>query len=320
MISAPRIETSHIVAARGPKNSVDPWQPYAFFVEPEHTAAGQIVDVATIFLTNQECPFHCLMCDLWRNTLDARVPLGAIPAQIDYALSRLPATTQIKLYNSANFFDPGAIPRADWPAISSLISHFETVIVENHPRLCTVDCRQFADLINGQLEVALGLETIHPEVLPRLNKQMTVADFQDAVMRLTEWKIHSRAFILLRPPYLTEAEGIDWACRSLQFAFDCGVQCASIIPVRGGNGVMERLQSEGHYAPPQLSALETVLEYGLSNSRGRVLVDLWDVERFAVCPHCGPARRARLGRMNLSQRSEAPVSCSVCITSPTRQT
>lgn len=311
MISAPRIETSQILAARGPKNAVDPWRPYAFFVEPEPTAAGQIENVATIFLTNQECPFRCLMCDLWQNTLDTRVPLGAIPAQIDYALERLPAARQIKLYNSANFFDPGSIPRDDWKPIADRLTPFQTVIVENHPKLCTRECRLFADLIDGQLEVALGLETIHPEVLPRLNKQMTVADFENAVARLTNWGIRSRAFILLRPPYLSEAEGIDWACRSTEFAFDCGVQCASIIPVRGGNGMLELLQSDGHYVPPRLSALEAVLEFGLSLSRGRVLVDLWDVERFAACAECGPARRSRLGRVNLSQRIEAPLRCTV---------
>ncbi|MDB5339835.1 MAG: radical protein [Planctomycetaceae bacterium] len=312
MISAPRIFDRDIIAARGGKNRVDPWQPYAFLVEPEHAAGGLIEDVATIFLTNRECPFHCLMCDLWKNTLDTRVPDGAIPAQIDFALERLPAAQHIKLYNSANFFDPQSIPRDDWPAIAEQVRSFKTVIVENHPRLCTDDCRIFRDLTGTQLEVALGLETIHPDVLPRLNKQMTVDDFESAVSRLRDWDILTRAFILLRPPYLTEEEGIEWACRSIEFAFDCGVNCASVIPVRGGNGIMEHLAAEGLYSPPSLRALEDVLDYGLQLHHGRVFVDLWDGERFATCPECGPPRRARLERMNLSQVSEARVKCQNC--------
>src|SRR5437016_13099926 len=71
---------------RGPKNRLDPWRPSAFMVEPERSEAGELVDVATLFLTNRECPYRCLMCDLWKNTLDERVPVGAIPAQIRYAL------------------------------------------------------------------------------------------------------------------------------------------------------------------------------------------------------------------------------------------
>lgn len=312
MISAPWIDDKEITRARTGKNPVDPWHPYAFLVEPEHSAAGLVEDVATIFLTNRECPFHCLMCDLWKNTLDTRVPDGAIPAQIDYALERLPAARHIKLYNSANFFDPQAIPRADWPAIAHRVKRFQTVIVENHPRLCTGDCAQFRDLTGTQLEVALGLETIHPEILPRLNKHMTTADFETAVTQLRSWDIPTRAFILLRPPYLTEAEGVDWACRSIRFAFDSGVRCCSVIPVRGGNGIMEQLQMEGWYSPPSLAALEEVLDFGLSLQRGRVFVDLWDVERFASCERCASLRRERLRRANLSQAIEQPIACAEC--------
>lgn len=312
MISAPWIDDKEIIAARPGKNLVDPWRPYAYLVEPEHSAAGIVEDVATVFLTNRECPFHCLMCDLWKNTLDTRVPDGAIPAQIDYALERLPAAQHIKLYNSANFFDPQAIPRADWPAIADRVRQFKTVIVENHPRLCSQDCRSFQDLIGTQLEVALGLESIHPDVLPRLNKHMTQADFETAVSHLRAWDIPTRAFILLRPPYLTEAEGVDWACRSMTFAFDSGVRCCSVIPVRGGNGIMEHLQTEGWYSPPSLAALEAVLDFGLSLQRGRVFVDLWDVERFAGCPACVSKRRERLQRMNLSQAVESSIECHTC--------
>lgn len=307
-----RVTDLDIVAARPGKNRVDPWRPYAFLVEPEHTAAGLLEDVATLFLTNRECPFRCLMCDLWKNTLDTRVPDGAIPAQIDFALERLPAAQHIKLYNSANFFDSQAIPRSDWPAIAQRVKQFKTVIVENHPRLCTDSCQIFRDQIETQLEVALGLETVHPEVLPRLNKQMTTQDFESAVLRLRGWGITTRAFVLLRPPYLTEQEGIEWACRSMDFAFNCGVNCVSVIPVRGGNGIMERLEGEGLYAPPRLSALEEVLEYGLRLNRGRVFMDLWDVERFGGCSACGPPRRARLLRMNLTQQSEPRLKCQTC--------
>src|SRR2546430_3452132 len=106
-----------IVAHRGAKNRLDPWRPHASLIEAERAETGEVVDVATLFLTNRECPYRCLMCDLWRNTLDERVPLGAIPAQIGYALDRLPPARQLKLYNSGNFFDPGAIPPTDYPEI-----------------------------------------------------------------------------------------------------------------------------------------------------------------------------------------------------------
>lgn len=307
------ITDSEILAARPGKNRVDPWQPYAFLTESERTAAGRVEDVATLFLTNRECPFRCLMCDLWKNTLDERVPLGAIPAQIDYALQRLPVAQHIKLYNSANFFDPQAIPREDWPAIGSRVRAFQTVIVENHPRLCGDDCLRFRDLIETRLEVALGLETIHPEILHSLNKRMTLRDFETAAEFLRNNDIDVRAFLLLRPPFQTDAEGIEWTCRGIEYAFDHGVGVVSIIPVRGGNGIMEHLSREGLYNPPSLTALETVLDFGIGLNRGRVVVDLWDLEKFDPCPSCGPPRRERLGRMNLSQAIEQPILCDCVV-------
>ncbi len=301
--------TAQIVSARPAKNAVDPRRPYAFFVEPEATASGSIEDVATIFLTNRECPFRCLMCDLWKNTTDDTVPPGAIAEQIDYALARLPAARHIKLYNSGNFFDAKAIPPGDYPAIADRVRAFNTVIVENHPNLCTEACVRFRDALGTSLEVALGLETVHPRVLPALNKQMTLEDFDRAVELLLRDSIAVRAFILLRPPTLDEEQGVEWALRSIEHCFEIGVGCCAVIPTRAGNGIMERLQREGLFTPPRLVSLERVLEAGLRFGRGRVLVDLWDVEKLASCPRCGPPRVERLRSMNLTQRVVPSLAC-----------
>jgi radical SAM enzyme (TIGR01210 family) len=307
-----RIDDAAIVAARPPKQPVDPWRPYAYLVEPEHTADGRVEDVATLFLTNRECPFRCLMCDLWRHTTDASVPVGAIPAQIDFALARLPAARHIKLYNSGNFFDRRAVPPDDHAAIARRVAPFATVIVENHPRLCGEACPRFRDRIDGRLEVAMGLETVHPTVLERLNKRMTLELFEDAVAFLRRHEIDVRAFILLRPPFMDEAEGIEWAVRSIEWAFDAGVGCCSVVPTRPGNGMLDRLARDGQFTPPALASMEAVLEAGLRMRRGRVFMDLWDAERFADCPHCSGECRDRLRRMNLSQSVLSPVHCDHC--------
>ena len=303
------LTTEAIMAARGDRHPVPVDRPYAFFVEPERAAHGGVVEVATLFLSNSECPFRCLMCDLWRHTLDGPTPPGVIPQQMRFALTRLKPATHLKLYNSGNFFDRRAIPEEDWPEIAQLARPFAHVTVENHPRLCDDRCLRFKSMLAGRFEIALGLETIHPTVLPRLNKEMTVDDFDRAVERLLAGDIAVRAFILLRPPFLSEVEGVEWALKSIDHAFSRGVTCCAVIPTRAGNGIMEQLQAQGHFSSPRLSSLETVLTRGLAMKRGRVFVDLWDARRFAECPHCAEARIQRLNRMNLSQAWEAPVRC-----------
>ena len=108
--------------------------------------------------------------------------------------------------------------------------------------------------------------------------------------------------MLLRPPTLTEEEGVEWALRSTEFAFDCGVSTVAVIPTRSGNGMMEQMQADGLFAPPVLASLEAVLETGLTLGRGRVFVDLWDTERFASGVAGSIDRIERLRKMNLTQR------------------
>ncbi|NOT01063.1 MAG: radical SAM protein [Phycisphaerales bacterium] len=297
---------------RPPKNPVDPFRPYAFIIEKEHIAPGRIDDVATVFITNRECPFRCLMCDLWKNTTDHPVPAGAVPTQIRWALDRLPPARHIKLYNSGNFFDPHAIPPDDYPAIADLVAGFETVVVESHPRMIGRRCWDFSDLLNGRLQVAIGLETAQPDVLARLNKRMSLVDFESAVASLNRRGINVRAFILVRPPFMTDDEGLEWAVRSMQFAFDAGVECCVLIPTRGGNGAMESLAATGQFAPPSLNTLESALDRGLQLHRGRVFADLWDIEKLTACHRCAPARIDRLRRTNLLQRPQPAIPCPTC--------
>jgi archaeosine synthase beta-subunit len=295
-----------IIGRRPAREIRDPYLPYQYFVEQECTVGGAVEPVATIFLTNRECPFHCLMCDLWRNTLTERVPLGAIPAQIDHALLKLPPARQLKLYNSGSFFDPQAIPPADYAAVAQRANGFERVIVENHPAFTGDACLRFRDLLSGKLEIAIGLETAHPEVLAGLNKRMTLDQFSTAANFLRRNGIDLRVFILVQPPLMPAAEALAWAERSLEFAMEAGATAATLIPTRGGNGAMETLM----FAPPPLETLESAMEYGLGLRRARVFADLWELR--PACAHCYAQRAARLRQMNLQQVVLDRIPCFHC--------
>jgi radical SAM enzyme (TIGR01210 family) len=301
-----------ILQKRQPRSVLNPALPYAFSMDEECAANGEVVSVATVFLTNKECPWRCLMCDLWQNTLKEKVPVGAIPAQIDYALSRLRAARQIKLYNSGSFFDLQAIPLEDYPAIAARCNAFERVIVESHPTLVGSRCLQFRNHLTGKLEVAMGLETVHPEILPKLNKRMTLDQFSRAADWLRENKIDLRVFILVKPPFMQEEEAGYWAEQSIDFAFDCGASVAVLIPTRAGNGAMDELAANGEFSPPKMGTLEAAVRYGLSNKRGRVFADLWDLEKISRCTLCYSARFQRLNAMNLLQTASPEIHCTVC--------
>lgn len=310
MLPERNISSREIVALRGIRNKVDPTKPYGWLTETERTHKGKTELTGVVFLTNKECRFRCLMCDLWKNTTEKSVPPGAIPEQIRYALNRMPEIKHIKLYNSGSFFDPEEIPCEDYPEIAALLEEFETVIVESHPKLVGDKCIYFRNLLKPELEVALGLETVNQEVLGLLNKKMTVDDFCIAAGFLSANGIRSRAFILLRPPFMNEEEGVFWARESVKFAFGSGVECCTVIPVRGGNGIMDVLAEKGVFHPPSVKSLEKVLEYGINLRSGRVFADTWDLHLFSTCPNCLDERRKRIHEMNIRQVLLPPVKCS----------
>jgi len=311
-----------ILAHRGPRPAHDPARPQAWFLEEERAASGEMVRVATLLLTNRECPWRCLMCDLWKGTLPRKVPPGAIPQQIRHALDRLGPARQLKLYNSGSFFDAGAVPREDHAAIARLARGFERVIVESHPALIGGACLRFRDLLvqSGaavackapRLEVAIGLETAHPQVLERLNKRMTPDQFAAAAAFLRDHDIALRVFILVQPPFLAEAEALEWAVRSVHLAFDCGASAVSLIPTRPGNGALDALARRGEFSPPRLATLEAATAAAVRLGRGRVFADLWDLGPFSQCAACFPARMVRLREMNRSQQVPPPVACAGC--------
>jgi radical SAM enzyme (TIGR01210 family) len=308
-----------ILARRGARNPLDPRKPYAFFIEQERADSGEVVPVAALFLTNRECPWHCLMCDLWKNTLTETVPVGAIPEQIDFALAQLGPAHTAKLYNSGSFFDRRAIPVEDHQPIADRLAGFERVVVECHPALIGKRVFTFRDLLKGQLEVAMGLETAHPEMLARLNKRMTVEQFISAAEALRRNEVALRVFVLVKPPFQVRNEdALEWCRRSIDLAFDCGASVVSLIPTRPGNGALESLALQGQFSPPSLDLLETALDYGVGLGRGRVFADVWDLEKFSRCPNCLPKRTERLRRINFSQCLEPRVNCESCSDSDNR--
>lgn len=302
-------------ALRPPKTPVEPVRPIGHLWEDERVAGTGRLSVLTVFLAGAECPFTCVFCDLWRRTLDGPTPIGAVPGQLREALRAsgpLPGRAAVKLYNSSSFFDPRAVPPDDDPAIAQAVAPFQRVTVECHPRFVGPRCLEFARLLEGRLEIAIGLETVHPTALPRFNKRMRLADFDQAAGFLHQAGIGLRAFVLLAPPFVPSDEAVAWAVRSVVYAMERGAAHVSLIPVRGGNGALEALARAGDFVSPTLGQLEEALDQSVEVGPAVVTADLWDAHALPACPECRNRRLARLSRMNLTGRREPRVSCRSC--------
>ena len=322
-----RARDRFVLARRPPRRPVDPVAHQGLVIEPERAADGICVDTATVFLTGRECPWRCVMCDLWTHTTTAVTSRGAIPRQIASAIAAMrqgPAMpSMIKLYNAGSFFDGRAVPPQDDDAVAEALRPFTRVVVESHPSLVGDRTWRLRDRLTRddrttRLEVAMGLETTHPIALERLNKGITVESFTAAAHALANHDVDLRVFLLIHPPFVPPEEQGIWLARSIGVAFDCGATVVSLIPTRGGNGAMEALAAQANFAAPSLMDIERSAAIGLetgtlaTNLRRRLFIDTWDIERFATCARCALPRQARLTQLNLDQHMPPPLSCDAC--------
>lgn len=312
-----------VLSRRGPRRAKDPWSAPRVLVEDECAADGTVVRSATIFLTGRECPWRCVMCDLWVHTLETDTPRAALPAQIHRACRRLeaPRPAQVKLYNGGSFFDPRAVPESDYDAIALTVAAFRRVVVESHPLLVGPRLLRWRDALRRaapdgsppSLEIAMGLETAHPDALERLHKRFSLDDFARAADRTLAAGAAIRVFLLVGVPFIAPGEQIDSIRASVAYAFAHGAAVVSLIPTRSGNGAMDALAEANLFRAPDLGDLEDALDAVLPDAPGRVLADTWDLEAVSRCPACLEPRRARLHAMNLTQQILPRVVCPVCV-------
>jgi radical SAM enzyme (TIGR01210 family) len=323
--ATPSARDRFVLERRGPRIQHDPWRAQGVIVEDEPAADGSCARVATVFLTGRECPWCCAMCDLWKHTTATDTPAGAIPSQIAATRAAIrddaAPITAMKLYNAGSFFDPRAVPESDYEATASALVGISHLIVESHPsvvgtrvdRLLDALARHpGADSSRATLEVAMGLETAHEAALDRLNKHFSLARFAQAASALAERRVALRVFLLISPPFIPRVEQDSWLLRSIDLAFSLGASVVSLVPTRSGNGAIEALADAGSFEAPTLDDIERSFALALTQARGRgrVLVDVWDLERFAHCRDCFIPRCARLRAMNLAQRVLPACSCS----------
>ena len=145
------------------------------------------------------------------------------------------------------------------------------------------------DAFAGELEVALGLESTDPTVLGRfINKGASPSEYLAAADRLSALGVRRKAYLLLKPPYLTESEAVADVVRSIGEAV-AHFDSISVNPVHIQNGtVVEWLYHRGRYRPPWLWSLVDALQEGAAVRGHARLVSFPTAGGLARGPHnCG---------------------------------
>jgi archaeosine synthase beta-subunit len=254
----------------------------------------------------------CSMCGYAKDTLGRSATPPELAEQTERALSRYRDEPYVKVYTSGSFLDDREVdPESRRRFVAAFSGRARRLLFETLPEFADASTLEpLRGEFAGELEVALGLETTDPTVLARyVHKNAPPSEYLAAGDRVRGLGLRAKAYLLLKPPYLTEQESIDDVVRSVRTAaphFDA----LSINPVHIQNGtVVEWLYHRGRYRPPWLWSVVAALEQGAVERGPARLVSFPTAGGRARGPHncgtCDAAVLAAIEEASLSQRFDA---------------
>jgi radical SAM enzyme (TIGR01210 family) len=231
-------------------------KPVAVWVEKERFK-GEIVDCLTVILRTRGCSWNkCLMCGYKKDT-SKEVTTEDLKKQIDGALSR--EAVVLKIFTSGSFFELNKDFRH---YVYSKVEEmgFEKLIVESRPEFIGGVLDELSSL-SFEVEVGIGLETANDFVREHcINKGFTFEDFKKSAELLKSIGVRVKAYLLLKPPFLSEWEAIDDALNSVNRLIGL-VDVVSLNPMNvPSDTYVEKLWIKGLYRPPWLWSVVEVLK------------------------------------------------------------
>ncbi|MCI4340681.1 MAG: archaeosine biosynthesis radical SAM protein RaSEA [Thermoplasmata archaeon] len=282
--------------------------------EPEALGAERVTAFVAILRT-RGCYWAdvkgCSMCGYAKDTLGRSATPEELAKQLEGVLRAYRDEPYVKFYTSGSFLDDREVdPESRRAFLAAFAGRARRVLFETLPEFAQPSTlTPLQAVFPGEIEVALGLESTQPIVLQRfINKGSPPSDYLDAAGRVRALGLRAKAYLLLKPPHLTEGESIEDVVRSIEIAaphFDA----ISVNPVHIQNGtVVEWLYRRGRYRPPWLWSLVEAMRRGAAVRGTTRLVTFPTAGGLPRGPHnCGECDRAVLDALetaSLDQRFE----------------
>jgi hypothetical protein len=256
---------------RGEKDKTyDPHEPTRVWLDEDNTPDG-VRRSLTIILNTGGCRWAraggCTMCGYVAESVEGgSVSHEALMDQIEVCLDHEDEEADepaplIKIYTSGSFLDEREVPAETRAAIASAFSNRERIVVESLPDFVARD--KLADFTDQGLEtdVAIGLETATDRIRRDcVNKYFAFDDFVGASEEADVAGAGVKAYLLLKPPFLTEREALEDMVSSVERCAEyahtvsmnpCNVQRYTMV---------DELFFQGGYRPPWLWSVAAVLE------------------------------------------------------------
>jgi hypothetical protein len=247
----------------------DPHEPTRVWIDEDNTPDG-VYQSLTIILNTGGCRWAraggCTMCGYVAESVEGgSVSHEALMDQIDVCLEHEEENADersglIKIYTSGSFLDEREVGAETRRAIAETFGDRERIVVESLPDF--VDQEKLADFTEQGLatDVAVGLETATDRVRHDcVNKYFDFEDFVAASEEADAAGAGIKAYLLMKPAFLSEPEAVEDMKRSIR---KCAEYChtVSMNPCNVQRYTMvDDLHFRGGYRPPWLWSVAEVL-------------------------------------------------------------
>ena len=229
---------------------------------------GDSVTALNITITPTGCEWAshggCTFCGEFSGSLHGKLVKPEFHiAQFSFAVSEyIPKIKPkwIRIYNEGSFLNDREIDPSAQQTILKLalsIEEIQRVTIETRAIYITQEKLEILKKMmrnTKELEIAVGLETQDEFIrLVCVNKGETNEIFEEKIKLLKDYGFKTLAYIIIKPPFLTEGEALEEAEKSVKYAFDIGFDAVSIEPMSIHDySLVEALFSQGLYKLPWL--------------------------------------------------------------------
>ena len=250
----------------------DPREPTRVWIDEDNPPGG-VYQSLTIILNTGGCRWAraggCTMCGYVAESVEGgsvthEELMAQLGACLDHEREQADGESGlVKIYTSGSFLDEREVPAETRRAIAETFADRERIVVESLPDF--VAREKLADFTDRGLDtdVAVGLETATDRVRRDcVNKYFEFSDFEAACAAAREAGAGVKAYLLLKPPFLSESEAVADMKRSVRRCAGVdGCHTVSMNPTNVQRHTMvEDLYHEGGYRPPWLWSVCEVLE------------------------------------------------------------
>ena len=176
--------------------------------------------------------------------------------------------SRLRIYQEGNYTNTNETSKLTQETIlrlATLVNGVKKITIESRPQFLTEESISFlSDIVRKtdvKLEIGMGVEAKNNIVRNIcINKSGTDEQFVNAVSLLKKYDISPLAYVILKPPFLSEQEAITEAISTIGFANEIGFERISLEPMTiHGYTLVDALHKNGLYETPWLWSVVEVL-------------------------------------------------------------